>query len=237
MMREYKKIIILSITLVALITVITLAMIFDVDVMFFKNLSIAGIESKKLAVEQLIQKEKLEGANNTSAKTAQQTSKNNFDVAKETYESIDDSTISIVKEATKEEKYFIEYLWVVLDNYAKVNNVDIEIITPNASGSESTTNSSSNENTESTQNEDSENASAGFSGEESNQAGMGTSQTSANTGIKITITGRYANVADFVFDVENDKELRFKLDNISMTYASDNTIKAVFDVISLYVLN
>ena len=56
------------------------------------------------------------------------------------------------------------------------------------------------------------------------------------SGIKITIKGRYANVADFVFDVENDKSLRFKLDNIKMTYAGDNEIQATFDVLSLSVL-
>jgi len=60
---------------------------------------------------------------------------------------------------------------------------------------------------------------------------------SSGNGIKITVEGRYANIADFVFDVENDKSLRFKLDNIKMAYSGDNKVKATFDVLSLAVLN
>ena len=52
---------------------------------------------------------------------------------------------------------------------------------------------------------------------------------------KLTVTGRYADVADFVFDVENDSSLKFKLDNIKMTYSKDNLIVASFDVLSLSV--
>ena len=37
-------------------------------------------------------------------------------------------------------------------------------------------------------------------------------------------------MSDFVFEVENDKELRFKLDNMEVTYVSGTTIKAKFNV-------
>ena len=56
-----------------------------------------------------------------------------------------------------------------------------------------------------------------------------------NSGIKITVQGRYANVADFVFDVENDKSLRFRLDNIKMTYTENNAIQATFNVLNIKV--
>ena len=65
--------------------------------------------------------------------------------------------------------------------------------------------------------------------------------TAASTGllknqtVQIVVEGRYANVADFVFDVENDKTLKFKLDNIKMVYTKDNLIEATFDVLSLSV--
>ena len=153
-----------------------------------------------------------------------QNSKNAFDVAKETYENIDESTISIIQEATKEEKYFIEYLWIVLGNYATANEVAINIVTPGAT------------------NEDSNNSDNSQAGDNVEDAGMpsgslaNSTTSSVGTGIKITIEGRYANVADFVFDVENDKSLRFKLDNIGMTYSGNNKIKATFDILSLAVL-
>ena len=197
-MTKYSKLITLSVTLLILIVAITLVMIFDVDFVLFKNLSIAGIGEKKLEVEQLIQDQLTEEENNTKAKENLQKSKNDFDVAKENYENIGESTIALVQEATKEVKYFIEYLWVVLGNYAAANDLSISIVTP----------------------------------------GTGTSSTtsSLNSGVEVSVQGRYANVADFVFDVENDKSLKFKLDNIMMTYSGNNKIKATFDVLSLSVL-
>lgn len=162
-------------------------MIYDVDLGIFKNLSIAGIQQKLTSVEDLMLKQIDEEKANNVSKSQLQSAKNAFDVAKNKYESIDESTIEIVQSATKEEKYFIEYLWIVLGNYASTNNLGINIDT-------------------------------------------------SGTGIKVTVKGRYANVADFVFDVENDKALKFKLDNISMTYSENNQIQATFDVLSLSVL-
>lgn len=218
-MRKYTKLIVLSAALLGIIALITLAMTFEVDMFFFKNLSIAGIQEKKLAVEELIAKQILEEAINATAKAELQSSKNSFDVAKEEYENIDESTISIVQEATKEEKYFVEYLWIVLGNYATANKVDINILTPGA------TNVTTEDDKKETE-----------AGEVKTETESNNTTSALKSGVKITIQGRYANVADFVFDVENDKSLRFKLDNIKMTYAGDNEINATFDVLSLSVL-
>ena len=204
-MKKYIKTIIFSTLLLILIALITLVMIFDVDLVIFKNLSIAGMQEKDMLVENLMQKQLQEENNNRNSKSQLQSAKNSFDVAKEAYENIDESTIEIVQEATKEEKYFIEYLWIELGNYATANNLGINIITPGSTNSTSTSSSSAG-------------------------------STGANSGVKITVEGRYANVADFVFDVENDKSLRFKLDNIKMTYSGDNQITATFDILSLSVL-
>lgn len=219
-MKKYTKLIILSIVLVVIITIITLAMVFDVDLILFKNLSIAGIQSKKISVEGLIAQHIIEEANNANEKDNLQNSKNKFDVAKEEYERIDEVTIESVQEATKEEEYFIEYLWVVLGNYAAANKLDISIITPGSTiaGSDTNTNASEQEQTI-----------------DAEQMSIDNIQDSLNSGVKITVTGRYADVADFVFDVENDKSLRFKLDNIKMEYSGDNKIKATFNVLSLAV--
>lgn len=221
-MSRYTKLIILSVVLLVLIALITLAMTFDVDVILFKNLSIAGIQEKKMSVETLMQKQTVEEANNKIAKSEIQQYINSFDVAKTTYENIDESTIEIVQEATKEEKYFIEYLWIVLGNYATTNKVEISIITPGSTTQVERPNTSTEENSE---------EAAGL--EESEAMG----EPASDGAVQIRIRGRYANLADFVFDVENDKSLRFKLDNIKMKYSGDNQVEATFDVLSLAVLN
>lgn len=218
--NKYNKLITLSIVLVLLIALITLAMIYEVDFVLFKNLSIAGIQEKKMSVETLMQKQTQEEANNATAKSTLQKSKNSFDVAKQEYENIDESTITIVQEATKEVKYFIEYLWIVLGNYANANGVDIAIITPGSTVVQSTDSTT--------------NTNAGNTADTNAEASE--SLSPLTSGVKISVKGRYANVADFVFDVENDKSLKFKLDNIKMTYSGNNQITATFDVLSLSVL-
>lgn len=228
-MKQYTKLIILSIVLVVLIALVTIFMVTDIDLKIFKSLSIAGIQQKKIDVDGKKAEQLMEVLSNSQAKQDLQTSKNSFDVAKSTYESIDKSTIEIVQEATKEEKYFIEYLWIVLGNYAKTNNVGISIITPDSTVQKEETNneevSEGNQNT--LQGEPGLNNEGDFSGN---------TLAPISDGVKIKVEGRYADVADFVYDVENDKSLRFKLDNIKMTYAGDNQIQAVFDVLSLSVL-
>ena len=47
---------------------------------------------------------------------------------------------------------------------------------------------------------------------------------------EIRVKGTYLNVASFIYDVENDSELKFKLDNIKMEYLSGNMIQAEFNV-------
>lgn len=52
----------------------------------------------------------------------------------------------------------------------------------------------------------------------------------------LTVRGRYLDIVDFVFDIENDKELLFKLDNMNMTYDNDNKIVATFDILTMNVI-
>lgn len=252
-MKEYKKIIILSSVLLILIVLITLVMIFDVDLKMFKNLSIAGIGKSKANVESLIDAEQKEEDNLITAKNNIAKAKESFEEAKTTYNNIDESTIAIVQEATKNENYFIEYLWVVLGNYARANDLEIGIVTPgsttqtNNSNNNTSTNTnttvttptgesvSSNGTTNSTsRSEIADSNNSEQLAEESTSESQMTS-SSLDNAIKISVKGRYSNVADFVFDVENDKELRFKLDNIKMTYQGNNLIEATFDVLSLNV--
>ena len=212
-MRQYIKSIVLAVVLIVLIVLAVLVLTNNRDLVIFKTLSIAGI-----------QKETSESATYNSNKATLDRAKNSYDVAKEQHENIDESKRSAVEELNKETKYFIEYLWIVLGNYATVNKVDIDILTPGATYTNSTT-KPEGENKENAENPEG----TGEVVEENNVSSL-------TSGIKITIRGRYADVADFVFDVENDKSLRFKLDNINMVYAQNNTIQATFDVLSLSVL-
>ena len=219
-MTKYKKIIILSAVLVVIIVILTLVMVFDFDVILFKNLSIAGIENKKEQVETLMSDKKTEDANYNSSLESLKKSEDSYDVQKEAYENIPESDIAIVQQATIDEKYFIEYLWVVLGNYAASNSLKIDIITPGSSYS--------------TKTETADESNTAQDGESNNNT---TTTSGASDRVKIVVKGRYANLADFVFDVENDSSLRFKLDNIKMLYSGDNKVEATFDVLSLAVLN
>ena len=69
-----------------------------------------------------------------------------------------------------------------------------------------------------------------------NTDGENTEETQTDNVLKIQVTGSYINVSDFIFEVENDKDLKFKLDNISIEYVSGRTIKATFDVKNTIIL-
>lgn len=213
MIKEYAKIIIMSVVLVLLLTGIVLMLVMDIDLGIFKSLSLANISDKKVSVDTLTQSELLEKIKHESKLDDLEKEKNAYEVSKEKFDKIDDSTIALVQEATTDEKYFIEYLWIVLGNYARDNDLLINIITP---GSSSTS-------TETT----------GEDGTTVSKPDIDT--TIAQDAIKLIVKGRYVNVADFVYEVENDKELKFKLDNIKMEYTTDNMIQATFTVLSLQV--
>ena len=249
-MTKYMKLIVLSVVLLVLIALTTLAMIFDVDVVLFKNLSITTIQERELHADELLETLGKEELNNTNAKQSLETAKKSFEKEKETYENIDKSTIEIVEEANVEEKYFVEYLWVMLGGYAMDNNVDIGIVTAGTTVKEPTTGTDSNTNTNTNTGSSSTAPNSNrdttissdtpgleqFGSSTGTSTGLSGSTTSSQKGLKVAVEGRYADVADFIFDVENDKSLRFKLDNIQMTYAGNNEIKAQFDVLSLAVL-
>lgn len=57
-----------------------------------------------------------------------------------------------------------------------------------------------------------------------------------NSIFKIKISGSYTNVAEFIYSIENDEELKFKLDNIKMEYVSGTTIRATFDVKDIVIV-
>ena len=169
--------------------------------------------------------------------------KEEFNKQKSKYEAISDETIELIKDVTKEQEYMIEYLWVVLGAYAEDCGLKLIVMEPNqkatfnitsgtvklqeakAAGTEDTTVTMPN-------------------GDSVDSTGT-TTQSSGNITIspttnakttKILLIGEYQDVADFVFEVENDKSLKFKLDNISMQYAGSNSVLAQFDVLDMSIL-
>lgn len=124
-----------------------------------------------------------------------ETSKKAYITAKDSYNNITDDQIETIKEATKEEHYYIDWLWIVLGEYADQNNLTLHVVDSRT-------------------------------GSEASKQGT----------VQIQVLGRYSDITNFVFEVENDVELKFKLDNMSMEYSSDNKVSAKFDVLSMEVL-
>ena len=221
----------------------------DVNLGFISTSSIEGIIAKR---EQLLNLEsKLESTESTytNTKNKVETSKKAFTTAKNKYEAISDETIDLIKEATTEENYDIEYMWIKLGNYASVNNLKILLVEPGGTVTETTTGDSTKTDDADTKTSTTNNASTPASSttastDASKAANTATtaaventtannttsSKTTDNTLLTVTLEGSYLNMSDFVFEVENDKELRFKLDNMEVTYVSGTTIKAKFNV-------
>lgn len=213
MIKEFRKIIIMAVSLLILVVGLVVILTTDMDFGVFRSLGVASISDKKVSLETLVLNEVQEREKHETAIDTLEATKNQYEAAKKAFDNIDKSTVELVQEATMDERYFIEYLWIVLGNYAKENNLLINIITP---GSKSQT--------------------IEGTGEDGNATSTPVVDTSvSNDAVKIIVKGRYANVADFVYEVENDKELKFKLDNIKMTYVKNNVIEATFNVLSLKV--
>lgn len=216
MLRENKKVIVVS--LITALLIIILIFLLLVDIPVFNTLSIKGIMNKR---DELILKE----AELVKEQTSYQTLKTNLENLKTTYEkektkyeAISDETVNIITESNTEENYSLEYMWIKLGNYATKNNLTLVMVEP---GNSNTTNNS-------TQGTTDESVVEGTS--------TTTATTSSNSGVlQIQVTGSYIDLSDFIFEVENDTELRFKLDNISMELVSGTTIKTTFDVKNIII--
>lgn len=185
----------LTLSLILLITGITYVTIQTVSLGNIKALSIEDMKAKdtelKTATAELdVAKIQFDAANNNL-----EAAKKSYNAAKNAYNNISEDKINTIKEATKEEHYYIDWLWIVLGGYADSNHLVLSVIDPRQG-----------------------------------------SEVSAKGTVKIKLVGRYSDITDFVFEVENDNDLKFKLDNMLMEYSSDNKVSATFDVLSMEVL-
>lgn len=238
-MIEKKKLIIL-VSIFAAILIILIVLIFaDLNLGLFKTLSISSINEKKQTLSYTKNKYNLEELKQKSQTSIKLDSQISFTRAKNEYDSISKETITIVKDATKEQKYLIEYLWVELGDYAENNKLRLMVLEPNTKTS-LTINTTATEVkiTGASANNKDKTTDTNNVKEEKTDTAISNKiivNTDSST-IKVIVVGTYQDIADFVFEVENDKDLRFKLDNISMTYAGNNFVTTTFDVLDMSVL-
>lgn len=247
-----KRIIITSSILVSLLVLTIGVMLFDLDLKIIKFTSIKSLVGKHreiTEVEEKLSNQEAEYKNEINSGKLQQ---KEFHDENAKYNAISDDTINIIKEATTKENYNIEYMWIRLGNYAKSNNLKIVLAEPgntikevtdekNKTNSKTGTSETSQTTNDTQASSSSSNASTDQSAVENSSSNLqkdSNNNLAANnneTLFKIQVAGSYLDVSDFIFEVENDKELRFKLDNISMDYVSGTTIKASFNVKNLII--
>lgn len=243
-----KKMIIISSILGVTVILIVLLMLLGANLIIVKIPSISSLLGEYGLVKK--SEKDLSTAQGTYYTTVSNLEKaeSDYDKQKNKYNSISDETINVIKEATTEESYNLEYMWIKLGNYAKKNNLEIVMVEPGGKQITNTNNNSSNSgsSTDNTDNTDSNSTtttttttSSPTTNNSTNSSANTSSDTSASTSsssaLKIEVKGSYMNISDFIFEVENDTSLRFKLDNISMDYVEGTTVKASFDVKNIVI--
>lgn len=206
----------------------------DLDLSIVEFSSVNGVIAKREELLKLEAELQVAERKYAESKKTLSSSQSSFTTAKNKYEAISDETINLIKEATTEENYDIEYMWIRLGNYAMTNNLSISMVEPGGSSTNTTT---STPETASEQSDNTQTAAAdGTQNADGVPNSVTTNTTNSDTLLTIVVEGSYLNMSDFVFEVENDKELRFKLDNIEITYVSGTTIRAKFDVKNVIIL-
>ena len=233
MVEEKNKVIMMSVVIVVFLGLIICIMFVDIPII--------GINSIKTIMSQrdeIIKEEALLVSKQNNYKSLEENlteSEKSFNSEKAKYEAISDETIEIIKDSNTEEKYSIEYMWIKLGNYASKNNLTLVMVEPGNTNKEYSSENSSTSSTSTTSNESvvakNDNATATSTTTTTND----TSSTSNSEALKIQVTGSYIDLSDFIFEVENDEELKFKLDNILMEYVSGNTVKTTFDVKNIVI--
>lgn len=238
MTQNNKRIIIVSIVLALSIILLAILMLLGLNLGFLRIPSISYLASKYDLVKKT--ESDLAKTQETYYSTINnlQSSQTEYNKQKNKYNSISDETIEIIKEVTTEESYNLEYMWIKLGNYAKKNNLEIVMVEPggkmtsNDSDKKATNTSTTNSTTQTSATTNNSTTSSTTNNTKTQNTTGTTSNTSA---LKIQVTGSYMNTSDFIFEVENDVALKFKLDNISMDYVEGTTIKTTFDVKNITV--
>ncbi len=244
MSKSMIKIMILSIVLLAIIGLVTLLAITKLKVGTIETMSIKDISKSKADLVKANSNLVQAGQNYGTKINSLDTVKTEYKTEKAKYESISEGTISIIQDATKDEKYFIEYLWITLGNYAKAHSLKLTVVDPGSKVTSDLTKAAAPATTPTTGTTTTPPATTTTTTTTGTPATTPAATPATTTGaiaakdnvVTIQLKGSYLKVADFVFEVENDKTLRFKLDNISMKTAGGTDIIASFEVKSLVII-
>ena len=218
------------VVLILLLLLVTFMLINDSEVLGIKVSSIKTLLGLNEKINEATENYETEKTNYNSTIKKLETAKDEYAKEKTKYDAISQETIEMIKQSIKKEQYNIEYMWIKLGNYAKTNNLSIVLIEPGGSGSSSQESKVSDETSKSSVESSSDTK------ENIEKTSTNSPITSSSDTLKVEITGNYLNISDFIYEVESDTELRFKLDNISMEYVGNNNIKATFDVKNLIML-
>lgn len=218
--------------IIAIIIVIFITLALTVTLMFI-DIPALGTCSIKSIISQNSDLKKKESelaklkSDYTLLDTTLETAKKSFDSEKAKYEAISEDTINVIKEMNTDENYSLEYMWIKLGNYALKNNLTLVMVEPgNTKGDleKQANNSDSTNSNEKSVTKDESVVASSENKEESNK-------TNSSSGVlQIQVTGSYMNLSDFVYDVESDTELKFKLDNIKMEKKDGTDVTTTFDV-------
>ena len=120
-----------------------------------------------------------------SARNNVETEKANFEAKRDSYAKLEaNASEEEIAEANKKQEYLLDYLWIIIGNYANDNNVKFKMTTDEV-----------------------------------------------NLRINFDITGSYISIINFIYDIENDENLKFNLNGIEIASSSSaDTTKASFSV-------
>ena len=202
-----KKMIIISSILGVTVILIVLLMLLGANLIIVKIPSISSLVGEYGLVKK--SEKDLSTAQGTYYTTVSNLEKaeSDYNKQKNKYNSISDETINVIKEATTEESYNLEYMWIKLGNYAKKNNLEIVMVEPGGKQITNTNNNSSNSgsSTDNTDNTDSNSTtttttttSSSTTNNSTNSSTNTSSDTSASTSsssaLKIEVKGSYMNI-------------------------------------------
>lgn len=158
----------------------------------FETSSYSGIAQKSVELSNKISE--LNTKNTTDYNQAlnkKEAAVSNFNSSKAAYEELaTQASVEEIREANKEEEYFLDYLWMKIGTYA--NNSEIKVLIDSNYKEET---------------------------------------------IDFSVSGQYIAVINFIYDLENDPELAFNIDNLVMQGGSSAKVtKASFQVRNVKII-
>ena len=117
--------------------------------------------------------------------------KTNFNMQKQEYDSLaTNATDEQLEAAMREEEFLLDYLWIIIGNYADDNNVKFLM------------------------------------------------DVKSDYTIDFDVTGSYISIINFIYDLSNDPELRFVIENVQLEGGSNQDVvtKAQFTVYGINVI-